>query len=40
MKEKTMIQLPKELQGEIIVVAHCCCAGHTKRTAGPSGSLC
>lgn len=38
MKKETKAQLPKELQKEIIVVAHCCCAGSTKRTQGPGGS--
>jgi hypothetical protein len=40
MKEKTMIQLPKELQGEIIVVAHCCCKGSTKTAGGQGGHIC
>lgn len=37
MKENTKVQLPKELQEEIIVVAYCCCAGSTKHTQGPGG---
>lgn len=40
MKEKTKVQLPKELQEEIIVVAHCCCAGSNKHAAGKSISAC
>jgi hypothetical protein len=40
MKEKTKVQLPKELQEEIIVVAHCCCAGSTKHAGGQGGHIC
>ena len=40
MKEKTKVQLPKELQEEIIVVAHCCCTGSNKHAAGQGGHIC
>jgi len=34
MKGKNTIKLPKELQGEIIVVAYCCCRNSTKHAGG------
>lgn len=34
MKSKKNNPIPEKLQKEIVIVAHCCCAGSTKYAAG------